>query len=264
MTDLELVWQKIIDKLELPATKLLFQQCAKLIDLDFDKKRAIIFVEKYSLKMIESRYSRLEKAVYKVLGEDFKPILTDNQILPYKNHYTDNQSLFCKNPFDEDLDSDSSDSVSLTVEDFQERKLKIIRQIELSNNTKNLEPLNNCRFKDDPIKWKNLNFRSQSEVKIAEELDKRGICFFPNSALRLTTKKGRENKEPDFFVLYNKKYAILEVDGISHTPERRVEEQERERDFERNGMRIFRFDSNKCYNNPSNVVDEFLELLNNI
>ncbi len=253
MTDLQLAWQKIIDKLEPETTKVLFQQCAKLIDLHFDQKRAIIFVEKsFALKMLESRYSRLKKAVSQALGEDFKPILTDNQ------------SLLCKNPFDEDLDSNSSDSVSLTVEDCQERKLEIIRQIELSNNTTNLEPLNNCRFKDNPIKWKNLNFRSQSEVKIAEELDKRGICFFPNSALRLTTKKGRENKEPDFFVLYNKKSAILEVDGISHTPERRVEEQERERDFERNGMRIFRFDSNKCYNNPSNVVDEFLELLNNI
>ncbi|NEQ41650.1 MAG: DUF559 domain-containing protein [Okeania sp. SIO3I5] len=254
MTDLQLAWQKIIDKLESPSTKILFQQCAKLIDLDFDKKRAIIFVEKYFAlkKIIDSRYSKLQQAVSEELGENFKAILTDNQSLPYKNRY------------DEDLDSDSSNSVSLTVEDFQERKLKILRQIELSNNTTNLEPLNNCRFKDNPIKWKNLNFRSQSEVEIAEELDKRGICFFPNSALRLTTKKGRENKEPDFFVLYNKKSAILEVDGISHTPERRVEEQERERDFERNGMRIFRFDSNKCYNNPSLVVDEFLEILNNI
>ena len=139
MTDLQLVWQKIIDKLEPETTKVLFQQCAKLIDLDFDKKRAIIFVEKsFTLKMLESRYSRLKQAVSEALGEDFKPILTDNQSLP------------CKNPFDEDLDSDSSNSVNLTVEDFQERKLEIIRKIELSNNTTNLEPLNNCRFKDNP------------------------------------------------------------------------------------------------------------------
>ncbi|NEO52778.1 MAG: hypothetical protein F6K54_06625 [Okeania sp. SIO3B5] len=41
-----------------------------MIDLDFDKKRAIIFVEKF-LKMAESRYSKLEKAVSEALGEDF-------------------------------------------------------------------------------------------------------------------------------------------------------------------------------------------------
>ncbi|WP_168186683.1 DUF559 domain-containing protein [Hydrocoleum sp. CS-953] len=93
------------------------------------------------------------------------------------------------------------------------------------------------------------------------------MLFFPNSAARLTTKKGRENKEPDFLVCYKTtkgfKWAILEVDGFYHTPERRVEEQERERDFERNGVRIYRFDSEKCYQEPQTVVDEFLELLEN-
>ena len=131
--------------------------------------------------------------------------------------------------------------------------------------------LNNCRFKsikiDNIITWEHLSFRSQSEVKIAEELDKRNLLFFPNSAARLTTKKGRENKEPDFLICYKTtkgfKWAILEVDGFYHTPERRVEEQERERDFERNGVRIYRFDSKKCYREPNKVVDEFLELLEN-
>ncbi|MDY7006480.1 MAG: pentapeptide repeat-containing protein [Cyanobacteriota bacterium] len=105
-------------------------------------------------------------------------------------------------------------------------------------------PLNNGRFKslkrDKIITWQYLSFRSQSEVKIAEELDKRNLLFFPNSAARLTTKKGRENKEPDFLICYKTikgfKWAILEVDGFYHTPEKRVEEQERERDFERNGV----------------------------
>ena len=85
MTDLQLAWQKIIDTLESGSqTKQLFQHCAKLIDLDIDKKRAIIFVKKPFLKIIKSRYSKLEQAVYEVLGEEFKPILTDNQSLPYE------------------------------------------------------------------------------------------------------------------------------------------------------------------------------------
>ncbi|GGA17650.1 DUF559 domain-containing protein [Okeania sp. KiyG1] len=78
-------------------------------------------------------------------------------------------------------------------------------------------------------------------------------------------KKGRANKEPDFLISYKTtkgfKWAILEVDGFYHTPKRRAEEQERERDFERNGVRIYRFDSKKCYREPNKVVDEFLELL---
>ena len=56
---------------------------------------------------------------------------------------------------------------------------------------------------------------------------------------------------------------MLEVDGFCHTPERRVEEQERERYFERNGVRLYRFDSKKCEKEPDKVVDEFLELLEN-
>ncbi|NES02679.1 MAG: pentapeptide repeat-containing protein [Okeania sp. SIO2F4] len=135
-----------------------------------------------------------------------------------------------------------------------------------------LPPLNNVRRfeflkKTKIITWENLNLRSQSEVKIAEELDKRDLLFFPNSAARLTTKEGRKNKEPDFLICYKTtkgfKWEIIEVDSPYHQPKRRVEEQEREMDFERNGVIIYRFDSKKCYTEPDQVVDEFLELLEN-
>ncbi|NEO52779.1 MAG: hypothetical protein F6K54_06630 [Okeania sp. SIO3B5] len=63
-------------------------------------------------------------------GHDIKPILTDNQSLPYKNRYEFSDE-FSDEDLDLDLDSNSSNLVSLTVEDFQERKLKILRQIEL-------------------------------------------------------------------------------------------------------------------------------------
>ncbi len=73
-----------------------------------------------------------------------------------------------------------------------------------------------------------MRFRSQYEVKIAQELDNRGLLFFPNSACRITTTNGRENKEPDFLVCYQIskgfKCGILEVDAPSHAPQRRVEE----------------------------------------
>ena len=116
------------------------------------------------------------------------------------------------------------------------------------------------------IYWNNLRFRSNAEVKIAEALDRAGVLYFPNSMARLNTPEGRKNKEPDFLICCETskgfRWGILETDGPHHTPQRRVEEQERERIFEHSGVRVYRFDSKKCENQPDKIVREFLELLN--
>ena len=110
--------------------------------------------------------------------------------------------------------------------------------------------------------WENLRFRSKTEIKIAEALDRTGVLFVPNSLARLTTPKGRANKEADFLICYNGKWGVLEVDGPFHTAERRVEEQERERIFKKNGIKVVeRFDSERCYNNPDEVVQEFFKMI---
>ncbi|MFN9172868.1 MAG: pentapeptide repeat-containing protein [Dolichospermum sp.] len=110
--------------------------------------------------------------------------------------------------------------------------------------------------------WERLRFRSKTEIKIAEALDRTGVLFLPNSLARLTTAKGRENKEADFLICYNGKWGVLEVDGPFHTAERRVEEQERERIFKKNGIKVVeRFDSERCYNNPDEVVNEFFNMI---
>ncbi|MFW6357606.1 MAG: pentapeptide repeat-containing protein, partial [Chroococcales cyanobacterium] len=115
------------------------------------------------------------------------------------------------------------------------------------------------------IYWNNLRFRSPYEVKIAEALERAGVLYFPNSAARLTTVEGRKNQEPDFLVCCDTpkgfRWGILEVDGPSHTIKRRAEEQERERDFEHCGVRVYRFDWKRCDEQPDNVVREFIELL---
>jgi uncharacterized protein YjbI with pentapeptide repeats len=110
--------------------------------------------------------------------------------------------------------------------------------------------------------WERLRFRSKTEIKIAEALDRTGVLFVPNSLARLTTAKGRENKEADFLICYNGKWGVLEVDGPFHTAKRRVEEQERERIFKKNGIKVVeRFDSERCYNNPDEVVQEFFKMI---
>ncbi len=113
-----------------------------------------------------------------------------------------------------------------------------------------------------PYTWNNLNFRSKTEIKIAEALDQTGVLFLPNCKARLNTPEGRRNLEADFLVCYEGKWGILEVDGPHHTSLRRVEEQERERLFRHYRILIIeRFDAERCYNQPDRIVQEFLQLL---
>jgi uncharacterized protein YjbI with pentapeptide repeats len=110
--------------------------------------------------------------------------------------------------------------------------------------------------------WERLRFRSKTEIKIAEALDRTEVLFVPNSLARLTTPKGRENKEADFLICYKGKWGVLEVDGPYHTAERRVEEQERERIFKINGIKVVeRFDAKECYETPDKVVQKFFYLM---
>ncbi|MBD2207826.1 pentapeptide repeat-containing protein [Calothrix sp. FACHB-1219] len=113
--------------------------------------------------------------------------------------------------------------------------------------------------------WKTLRFRSKVEIKIAEALDQTGVLFLPNCLARLNdprTPQGRGNKEADFLICHQGKWGILEVDGPYHKPERRVDEQERERLFRHYGIRVIeRFDSSRCQKQPQEVVREFLQIL---
>ncbi|AFW93245.1 DUF559 domain-containing protein [Dolichospermum sp. UHCC 0299] len=137
----------------------------------------------------------------------------------------------------------------------------ILRKTPENDNTFNNQGV---KFSSDSTihTWENLRFRSKTEIKIAEALDRTGVLFVPNSLARLTTPKGRENKEADFLICYNGKWGVLEVDGPFHTAERRVEEQERERIFKKNGIKVVeRFDAERCYNNPDEVVQEFFKMI---
>ena len=115
---------------------------------------------------------------------------------------------------------------------------------------------------NDDHTWENLRFRSKTEIKIAEALDRTGVLFVPNSLARLNTPKGRGNKEADFLICYKGKWGVLEVDGPFHIAERRVEEQERERIFKINGIKVVeRFDAKECYETPDKVVQKFFYLM---
>jgi hypothetical protein len=113
------------------------------------------------------------------------------------------------------------------------------------------------------LTWNNLGFRSASEVKIAQALDRAGVLFFPNCLARLGLAENRQNREPDFLVCHNGKWGILEVDGGPYHPSSRtVEDHERDRLFKVHGIsKIEHYDATKCFNESDAVVNEFLKLL---
>lgn len=113
------------------------------------------------------------------------------------------------------------------------------------------------------LNWKNLGFRSVSEIKIAEALDKAGVLFLPNCRARLGEEKNRENKEPDFLICHKGKWGILEVDGGPfHPPSRTVADHERDRLFKMHGITVTEhYDATKCFEKPDEVVSQFLKIL---
>ncbi len=114
-----------------------------------------------------------------------------------------------------------------------------------------------------PRIWNNLRFRSESELRIAQALDRTGVLFLPNCLARLGTPSDRQNREPDFLICDHGKWGILEVDGEPfHPPSRTVHDHERARLFKTHGIRVVEhFDAGECYGNPDAVVAKFLQLL---
>jgi very-short-patch-repair endonuclease len=100
---------------------------------------------------------------------------------------------------------------------------------------------------------------------VAQALDRAGVLFLPNCRARLNLNDKRTNREADFLVCHHGKWGILEVDGEPfHPPSRTVQDHERDRLFQKHGIKtIEHYDATRCYNAPSDVVAEFLQLLSN-
>jgi uncharacterized protein YjbI with pentapeptide repeats len=112
-----------------------------------------------------------------------------------------------------------------------------------------------------PHQWNGFYFRSKTEIKIAEALDRAGVLFYPNNKARLNQAEFRVNKESDFLIFQAGKFGILEVDGRPYH-QTAADDHERDRLFKRHGIRVIeRFDSKRCWDEPDKVVQEFLELL---
>jgi hypothetical protein len=114
-----------------------------------------------------------------------------------------------------------------------------------------------------------MYFRSETEIKIAEQLDKKGVLFFAN-VQGLASKKGSPvsakgqfngRLELDFLVFYKGKFITLEVDGERHQEKDQTRRDYiRDRILLREGIPTARFTASECFKHTEAVIDEFLSM----
>ena len=118
------------------------------------------------------------------------------------------------------------------------------------------------RTSEDPFRWNGFALKSPGELAIAEELDRRGVLFFPNALCRLSAGDDRSNREVDFLVCHEGRWGVLEVDGVRSHRGRAVVDSKRDRLFTLHGVRaVERFPHKECVEAPAKKVDEFLAVL---
>jgi hypothetical protein len=123
--------------------------------------------------------------------------------------------------------------------------------------------IHNQAVREAPRTWRNLRFRSESEIRIAQAFERAEVLFLPNCMARLGPAEDRKNREADFLVCAGGKLGILEVDGEPfHPPSRTVQDHQRDRLFREHGIRMVEhFDASECFEKPDAVVERFLRLL---
>ena len=110
--------------------------------------------------------------------------------------------------------------------------------------------------------YKGLRFRSESEIRIAQALDRAGVMYVPNCRARIGSTERRRNCEADFLVMLDGKWGVLEVDGEQWHAGLASRDHERDRPFHFHGAhKVQRFDAGECFENPDGVVRKFLALL---
>jgi hypothetical protein len=129
----------------------------------------------------------------------------------------------------------------------------------------------NSRNGNEGLKeWGGMYFRSEAEIRLAEELNHRGLMFFANVRGMVNTASSPISKnqttgrlEIDFFVFDGGKCFSIEVDGNHHQQIGQVN-----RDYARDRLLLkeqiptARFTANECYQQPEQVVSEIIALFN--
>lgn len=112
-----------------------------------------------------------------------------------------------------------------------------------------------------PYVYNEIKFASQSEIRIAQELERTQVLFFP-LPLAVRAESGKffqDHREPDFLICENGQWGILEV---SYHPDRFEKDSEKDKWFKKSGVLcVEHYSAERCYNSSKQVVDEFLSIL---
>jgi hypothetical protein len=150
--------------------------------------------------------------------------------------------------------------LSNVSDDWQETARRIIVDSKNSNQgniTEKIRKRNGQSF----IIYNEMKFASQTEVRVAQELELRKVLFFPLPlAVRADTgDMYQDHREPDFLVCQDGVWGVLEV---SFHPGRYEKDDEKNTWFQKSGIPLVKsYTAEKCYKKTSEVVDEFLLLL---
>ena len=118
-----------------------------------------------------------------------------------------------------------------------------------------------AREKKQVYLYNEIKFGSQSEIRIAQEMERRRVLFFPLPlAVRWDTGNFyQDHREVDFLVCVDGAWGILEV---SYHPDRYEKDSEKDTWFKSSGILcVQHYTAERCYNQSSGVVDEFLGIL---
>ncbi len=112
-----------------------------------------------------------------------------------------------------------------------------------------------------PLVYNEMKFASQSEVRIAQQLEISKVLFFPLPlAVRNDTGDSfRDHREVDFLICNEGIWGILEV---SYHPDRFEKDSEKDIWFKKSGILYTQhYTAERCFEEPDKVVEEFLEIL---
>ncbi|GFE72270.1 hypothetical protein [Chroococcus sp. FPU101] len=227
-----------------------FTECASLIvdarlELDEQQNRFGDTIEGLCVYLTFDNYERVKE------NEKIRTLLSENFNFIAKGHPWHDMSNF---------------PIEYRVElmEVDENWQKIIKY--LITNSKELNQglvTEKCfsRKEKNPIIYNEMKFASQTEVRIAQELENTKVLFFPLPlAVRAETGKIYEDhREVDFLVCHEGTWGILEV---SHHPNRYEKDKEKDAWFKQSGILcIEHYSAEKCYNSSKKVVHEFLSIL---
>lgn len=109
--------------------------------------------------------------------------------------------------------------------------------------------------------WNDWQFSSESQLKIAEALDRLEVFFFPNPRGRLTTLQGRKNQEFSFLIFHQGKWGILEIERDISPGDDDNNEQINPLFPAADICLVRHYQERQCCEKPDTIVAEFLEIL---